>query len=115
MQTIERRKTNRVGLHWHLRLSGGTIDSIQTRTENISSQGFYCILAHPLIPGEALDCELSIPSYGSVGVTRSLVCKAEVIRVESRGAEPGFGVGCRIVDFTLARNRSSLTGSTCSA
>jgi len=115
MQTIERRKTNRVGLRWHLRLSGGTIGAIQTRTENISNLGFYCILSHPLIPGEALDCELSIPNYGSLGVSRSIVCKAEVVRVESRGAQPGFGVGCRILDFTLARNRDSLNGSACSA
>jgi hypothetical protein len=111
MQTIERRKTNRVGLRWHLRLSGAAIRPIQTRTENISSQGFYFILEHPLIPGEALDCELAIPNYGSGGVTRSIVCKADVVRVESRGAESGFGVGCRMVDFTLARNRSFLKAS----
>ena len=108
MQTMERRKTNRVALHWSLRLSSGAIGTIETRTENIGSQGFYCILAHPLVPGDPLDCELSIPNYGPAGAARSIVCKGEVVRVESRGAEPGFGVGCRILDFTLTKHRSSL-------
>ena len=102
MQTTERRKTSRLGLCWHLRLSGGTIGNIETRTENISSRGFYCILKYPLVPGDSLDCQLSIPNYGPGWVTRSILCKAEVVRVEARGAEPGFGVGCRILDFTLA-------------
>jgi len=110
MQTIERRKTNRVALRWYLRLSSGAIGTIETRTENISSRGFYCILASPLMPGDALDCELSIPNYGATGVTRSIQCRAEVVRVESRGAETGFGVGCRILDFTIATNRGSLSG-----
>jgi hypothetical protein len=106
MQTTERRRTNRLGLRWHLRLSGETIGTLETRTENISSRGFYCFLTKPLVPGDAIDCELSIPNYGpaAAGAFRSIVCKAEVVRVEARGSEHGFGVGCRIVDFMLIQN-----------
>ena len=112
MQTIERRLSSRLALHWSLRLSSGTIGTIETKTENISSRGFYCIVANPLVPGDAVDCQLSIPNYGSTGADgiRSIVCKAEVVRVEARGAEPGFGVGCRILDFTLIKDRSALKG-----
>jgi PilZ domain len=102
MQTMERRTTSRLALRWNLRLSSGTIGTIETETENISSRGFYCILTKPLVPGDSLDCQLSIPNYGPGWVTRSILCKAEVVRVETRGSEPGFGVGCRILDFTLS-------------
>ena len=113
MQTIEKRQNRRLGLRWPLRLQGGTIGTIETRTENISSRGFYCILANPLVPGDTIDCEVSIPNYGGMagGVSRSIMCKAEVVRVETRGAGSGFGVGCRILDFTLASDHGSLKGS----
>jgi hypothetical protein len=104
MQIMERRKHRRLALHWRVRLSGETIGTIETLTENLNSRGFYCILETPLVPGDIIDCNLTVPNYSpaNVGGIGSLVCQAEVVRVETRGTEPGFGVACRIVDFTVA-------------
>jgi hypothetical protein len=103
MKTIERRKQNRLALHWRLSLSGGTIGTIETITENLSGHGFYCILEKPLVPGDIIDCDITVPQYGPAhqGGIGSIACQAEVVRVETRGAEPGFGVACRILDFNL--------------
>ena len=72
---------------------------------NLSSRGFYCFTEAPLVPGEVVNCDITIPSYGASDRGGSLiVCQAEVIRVEAVGTDPGFGVACRILDFTLARD-----------
>ena len=118
VKTIERRKQNRLPLHWRLSLSGGAIGTIETITENLSGHGFYCILEKPLVPGDVIDCDITVPRYGQAqpGGIGSIVCQAEVVRVETRGAEPGFGVACRILDFNLNKksrfpNDSSNGGS----
>ena len=114
MQIMERRKHRRLALHWRVRLSGETIGTIETRTENLNSRGFYCILETPLVPGDIIDCDLTVPNYSPSNMSGigSLVCQVEVVRVETRGAEPGFGVACRIVDFTVGPNQGySRSGS----
>ena len=77
---------------------------VETRTENLSSRGFYCILETPLVPGDIVKCDITIPNYSAPdrGIS-SITCDAEVIRVEAVGTEPGFGVACRILDFTLGK------------
>lgn len=104
MPNTERRLYRRLGLRWRLRLSSTAIGTVETRTENLSSRGFYCFTEAPLVPGEVVNCDITIPNYGASDRGASLiVCQAEVIRVEAVGTDPGFGVACRILDFTLAR------------
>jgi len=106
----ERRKARRVGLRWPILLSGHAIGRVETRTENLSSGGFYCILENALAPGERLDCEVTVPrdGRGPAGeVVGSIRCQAEVLRVEALGMVPGFGVACKILDFTFAENPRS--------
>ena len=109
MQILERRKQRRLPLHWPLRVSGNPMGTLKTKTENLSAQGFYCFLESSPLPGAILECKLTVPNYGSIDseALRSIVCQAEVVRLEARGIEAGFGVGCRILDFKLARNDAS--------
>ena len=104
MPNTDRRLYRRLNLHCRLRLSATAIGTVTTRTENLSSRGFYCILETPLVPGDVVTCDIAIPNYGTQdrGVS-SIACQAEVIRVEAVGTEPGFGVACRILDFTFAK------------
>ena len=108
MTNTERRLCRRLSLHWRLRLSSPGIGTVETRTENLSSRGFYCFLESPLVPGQVITCDIKIPNYSTPDrEVSSIVCQAEVIRVEAVGSTPGFGVACRIVDFTLDKNTSS--------
>ena len=82
---------------------------MDTRTENLSSRGFYCILQTPPVPGDIVTCDIAIPNYGAPNrEVSSIACQAEVIRVEAIGTEPGFGVACRILDFTLGKHGISV-------
>jgi PilZ domain len=105
MTNTERRLCRRLSLQWRLRLWSAAIGIVETRTENLSSRGFYCILETPLVPGDIVMCDIAIPNYSAPdrGVS-SIACQAEVIRVEAMGTEPGFGVACRILDFTLGKH-----------
>lgn len=108
MPYTERRLHRRLGLRWRLRLSSAAIGSVETRTENLSSRGFYCLMEAPPMPGEVINCDITVPNYGAFDRGASLiVCQAEVVRVEAVGTESGFGVACRILDFTLARDNLS--------
>ena len=106
MQILERRKQRRLPLHWPVRVSGEQLATSKTKTENLSARGFYCLLENSPAPGTILDCNLTVPNYGPTDsvATRSVVCHAEIVRVEARGTEPGFGVGFRILDFRIAKN-----------
>jgi len=109
MTNTDRRLCRRLSLHWRLRLSSTAIGSVETKTENLSSVGFYCYLESPLVPGEVLTCDITIPNYTTPDhEISSIVCQAEVIRVEALGTAPGFGVACRILDFTLDRRTLAL-------
>lgn len=102
----ERRKRKRIALRWPVRLfRDPAAPSIDTTTENLTSNGFYCISKEPFQMGERLECIIAIPS-GSFGYNESLIrlqCRVRVARVEEK--RDGFGLGCYIEDYDL------LTGS----
>ena len=106
MQIRERRKQRRLPLHWPIRVSSNPLGTLKTKTENLSAQGFYCFLDTSPTPGAILECHLTVPNYGPTdsAAIRSIRCQAEVVRLEARGTEPGFGVACRILDFKLAKS-----------
>src|ERR1700720_2158406 len=56
MPNADRRLCRRLDLHWRLRLSATGIGTVETRTENLSSRGFYCFLETPLVPGDIITC-----------------------------------------------------------
>ena len=99
----DRRKRPRVALHWPVRLFRQSEGPwVESTTENLSSEGLYCTTIEPFKPGERLQCEIVIPGE-SLGFSESsirLQCHVTIKRVEH--LDRGFGLGCRIEDYTLA-------------
>jgi hypothetical protein len=84
----------------------GETAGVQTATEYISSDGFFCISEQPFSPNEKLDCEVVIPNpdSGSLGGESIVLhCRAEVVRVVTDGIKPGYGLACRLNDYTVGR------------
>ena len=112
----ERRKRKRIALHWPVRLFRDlSAPSVESTTENLTSNGFYCISKEPFQMGERLECIIAIPA-GSFGYNESpirLQCRVRVARVEDQ--RNGFGLGCYIEDYDLLTSsraaRSSVESS----
>jgi PilZ domain len=103
----DRRRRPRLKLPYSIVLHRiGEPTGIQTATEYISSDGFFCISEQPFSPNESLDCEVMIPSQDSKcndGESLVLHCRAEVVRVVTDGIKPGYGLACRLKDYTVGR------------
>jgi hypothetical protein len=87
-------------------LRPGEVSPVVSKTENLSTKGFYCISDRPFSPNETLNCEVVIPSSGSGNLPEiNLVLRAvvEVVRVVAKGMEPGFGLACQIKSYTIAQ------------
>ncbi len=99
----ERRNRPRAPLRWPVRISGadgGT--ALETRTENLSPEGFYCLVSEAIMPGQRIECMLELPSHGREGEsTVFLRCQARVIRVETADVPEKFGIGCRIDQYSV--------------
>ena len=96
----DRRKRSRVPLHWPLRLfrQPGKPPA-ESVTENLSSEGLYCVTRQRFKPGERLQCEIVIPAPLGTGEPVVLNCHITVRRVEP--LREGFGLGCHIEDYSL--------------
>jgi PilZ domain len=104
----DRRKRKRVAVHWPVRLfpPAGT-SSLESTTENLSSEGLYCITSEPFKTGERLQCEIVIPGE-RLGFSESymrLQCHVTVKRVEH--LRQGYGLGCYIEDYSLSTGTPS--------
>jgi hypothetical protein len=105
----ERRKRPRTNVHWPVRLlKNGAVSGIHATTHNLSSSGFYCLSATPLLPGEPLICILTAPAHDprSQERTITLECRVSVMRTEAT-ADGLFGIACRIEDYHLASQNGS--------
>ena len=103
-RSMNRRKRTRAQLHWPLSFSlTGTTDTVQTITQDLSSDGFYCIANARFVPGEARHCTLLVPTHHPGGENSPLhvLCKVRIIRVEVTGERGFYGVGCQIMDYRL--------------
>src|SRR5260370_14617599 len=98
----DRRKRKRVAVHWPVRLlrQPGKLP-VEGTTENLSSEGLYCITQERFKRGERLQCEIVIPeeSAGSPEPYLRLQCHVTIERVEH--VHRGFGLGCHIEDYSL--------------
>ena len=105
--SIDRRKRKRVPVHWPVQLIGQAgIWQAGATTENLSSEGFYCISRKAFKLGERLECEIALPAESS-GATVRIQCHVTVKRVERLNR--GFGLGCQIEDYKLATGSSALS------
>lgn len=102
---LERRKRVRMQLHWPVCFSGiHAAGTIETKTRDLSSDGFYCLSKTPLVPGTLISCTLKVPAHDPFGDERMLPleCKIRVIRVEPKDEDGNFGIGCHIEDYHFA-------------
>lgn len=75
---------------------------ISTTTENLSSDGFYCVCSNPLIPGDELQATLKVPCKywnGHGADYLVLQCDVEVVRTVLNSAQDSFGVALRIKQY----------------
>ena len=108
LASVERRRNFRAPLHWTLYLAcSGSGHPIRTTTRDINKDGFYCLLAHPVRPGERIECNIVVPKHKSQDPDDVvyLRCRAQVVRVEKIGNSMEFGVACRIEDYCLTSRR----------
>jgi PilZ domain len=106
-RSINRRKRTRAQLHWPLSFPlTGTTETVQTTTQDLSSDGFYCVANGRFVPGEARHCTLLVPTHRPGGENSPLqvLCKVRIIRVEVTGERGFYGVGCQIIDYRLANS-----------
>jgi hypothetical protein len=80
---------------------------IETKTENLTCDSFYCVSERPFSLDEQLECELLIAGDGLSSVPEDdlyLRCQVRVVRVVPKGTKRGFGVACRLEDYTISRS-----------
>ena len=102
------RKRKRVAVNWPVRLwRQQETAPVESTTENLSSEGLYCITRESFKPGERLQCEIVIPgeSFGSTEPFLRLQCHVTVKRVEP--VHRGFGLGCHIEDYSVTTPQPS--------
>jgi len=101
----DRRRRRRLRLAYPLRLyRSGEAFRTETKTEDISCEGFFCVTDRHFSPFETLECELLIP-FQEEGLPTEhdiiLRCQAEVVRVVQHVDEAAFGIACRLSDYTI--------------
>jgi len=101
----DRRRRPRLRLAYPLRLyRSGEVSRTETKTEDISCEGFFCVTDRRFSPFETLECELLIPvQEAGVPTEHDIIlrCKAEVVRVVQHVDEAVFGIACRLSDYTI--------------
>jgi PilZ domain len=103
VRVSERRRSYRVPLRWtlYVALPGATYPR-RTATENLSCDGFYCVLDEPLTAGQHIDCDLVVPAYvPEADDIVSLRWRVQVIRVEKIDCGERYGLACRIQDYRV--------------
>jgi hypothetical protein len=99
----ERRNRARLPLRLPVRLNAldGSA-SVESFTENISSDGFYCICAQRLMPGQSFKVDVSMPGFQTDHSGIVIRCQARVMRTDRPTGGTGFGIGCRIENYFIA-------------
>jgi hypothetical protein len=110
--SMERRKQSRTDLHIPLfLLPAGRSEPIQTETENVSLNGFFCYTKHLFAPGEHLKFLLLFPEVASglqTTKTTYLHGVAEVTRITTNQLELEFGIGCHLTTYRVLSHVDSL-------
>ena len=103
--STNRRDRLRLQLACRLRLRRpGRLETVATYTEDVSCEGFFFTSEHVFSLSEDLECELCIgcdapDTLSEIGIL--VMGTAEVVRVESAGAERTFGIACRLKAYTV--------------
>lgn len=108
VQRRERRGRVRTKLRWSLLFRDRHGETMESTTENLSSQGFYCLCQTPVACGEVLLCWVTVPTHDPSGDKGPMVleCDVRVVRTEAASAGTGFGVACRIEDYRFSNHEA---------
>jgi hypothetical protein len=103
----ERRRRVRSRVHWPVLLFRNHTgeDTVETITQDLSSNGFYCLSKKPFAVGELLLCTLQIPTNDPNGRQGHLERRVLVVRVEENAADGQYGIACRTEDYRFAGGR----------
>ena len=76
---------------------------VASRTRNVSSQGFYCLVKERFESGERVECTVVIPIPKSAKQDEVLwlKCQARVLRVEPAAADTAYGIACQIEEYSI--------------
>ena len=103
----ERRATVRTSLHWPVVFRHRQTQTLESVTENLSSQGFYCLSQFPVPSGESLLCWLTVPTHDPSGAKEKIVLECEVRVIRSEAAAEGlYGIACRIEDYRFGNPKA---------
>ncbi len=105
--SADRRRRARARVHWPLCFAlPGISERVQTITQDLSSDGFYCIANARFVPGESRECTLLVPTHHPHGGDPALpvLCKVRIIRVEVLAEAGCYGVGCQIEDYRFVNS-----------
>jgi|SRR5208283_983574 len=98
----DRRRRYRAPVNWLVQFHWpGALEPLETETENLSSDGFYCRLKAAPAPGEIVDCTLHVPARRpqAPGGMLAVRCRVHVVRVEEPDSQGRYGIGCHIDDY----------------
>ena len=112
----ERRKSLRLPLQWPVYVARvGATHPLSSKTRDVSSNGFYCVVYERLAIGEPVECDLIVPTHMTRGGDDVLFlrCQARVVRVENIDAGAGYGLACRIEDYCLVHGGEALEAPLC--
>ena len=108
----ERRNQPRTNLRVPLYLlPEGAEVPIQTETEDLSLEGFYCYTERPFSPGESLKFLMLLPPATKSSLAIGGICLqgcVQVIRLTVTG-DMRYGLGCRLVSYRVLSNSEFLT------
>lgn len=109
----DRRRRPRLPLAWSVHLLRSTgAHHLETKTKNVSSEGFYCSVHEPFVTGESIRCTVFIPTRNTEHPEECifLECQAKVVRVDAM-APNQYGVACHIENYKMV-TRPGRAGST---
>jgi len=112
----DRRKRPRLALTWTIYLLRSTdTRPLESKTKNVSSEGFYCCVRERFVVGECIRCTVFIPTRDVEHPDECifLECQATVVRVDPI-APDHYGIGCHIESYkmvTRARRTVSLAAT----
>jgi hypothetical protein len=104
----DRRSRTRIKLHWPVLLGYPHGETLESITEDLSSQGFYCFSRTPVPVQQGMFCWLTVPTHDPSGKTASVVLECRIRVVRSDVLDGRFGVACHIEEFNVAGSCGSL-------
>lgn len=76
-------------------------NGVLCQTENLSGDGFSCVVSEPFVPGSHLDCVFSLPSHHA-----RLYARARLVWRRAQESGDGYEIGSQFLRFHLVVPRN---------